>query len=133
MSKLIKVLVLFLLAFLFQEGLQWISVSDGTDRERIELSSTFSGEHVIDSPQTPHIPDAELSGDSYTHQVSLNRVQRAQLGDYFFSLKSLLGQLADRASALSQHKKRLYATTTSFFRCYQQNDYYVFALRQIII
>lgn len=133
MSKLIKVLVFFLFAFLFLEGRQWISVSDGTDSEAIEHLSAFSSEHAIDYPQTHHTPDAELSGDSYTHQLSLNRVQRVQLADYFFSLKNLLGQLADRASALSQHQKRLYATTTSFFRCYQQNDYYVFALRQIII
>ena len=88
--------------------------------------STMKGDthETVSSPQTPYFPDAELAGTGIqTHQIAMSRI---------FSLKALAQRLADRDAVLSQHWGKLYETTTSYC-CHPVSEYYVFALRRIIV
>ena len=81
---------------------------------------------TVSSPQTPYFPDAELAG------IAMSRIQRIQAAESIFSLKALAQRLADRDAVLSQHWGKLYETTTSYC-CHPVSEYYVFALRRIIV
>ena len=72
---------------------------------------------TVSSPQTPYFPDAELAGTGIqTHQIAMSRIQRIQAAESIFS----------------QHWGKLYETTTSYC-CHPVSEYYVFALRRIIV
>ena len=97
--------------------------------------STMKGDthETVSSPQTPYFPDAELAGTGIqTHQIAMSRIQRIQAAESIFSLKALAQRLADRDAVLSQHWGKLYETTTSYC-CHPVSEYYVFALRRIIV
>ena len=85
----------------------------------------------ISAPDLPGKPVAELN-NLQSHQISVTRIQRVQLGEYFFSLKNALQCCADRDNSLSQHWGRIYDTTTSYY-CQPSSEYYVYTLRRIII
>lgn len=88
---------------------------------------------LISSSQLPYLPEAELVGSrSLMHQVTMSRVQRVNVIEYSLSLKGVLQSLANREASLSQHWRRIYNTTTSY-NCHPSSQYYVFALRRIII
>lgn len=88
---------------------------------------------TLSAVQLPYFPDAELAGIGIQfQQVTMSRLQRINVLEYIFSLKSLSQKLADRDAALSQHKGRLYDTTTCY-NCHPASEYYVFALRRIIV
>ena len=85
----------------------------------------------ISAPDFPYAPVAELN-NLQSHQISVTSIQRVQLGEYFTTLRNLLQCCADRENSLSQHRGRIYNTTTSYY-CQPSSEYYVFTLRHIII
>lgn len=88
---------------------------------------------TLSAVQLPYFPDAELAGTGMQiQQITTSRLQRINVLEYIFSLKSLSQKLADRDAVLSQHRCRLYDTTTSYY-CHPASEYYVFALRRIIV
>lgn len=88
-------------------------------------------EGQFSAPEFPYIPVAELT-NLQGHQLSVTRLQKVQLEEYCSVLKSLLQTCAECNSSLSQQKRRLYNTTISHY-CQPPSEYYVFALRRIII
>lgn len=87
---------------------------------------------TVSNPQAPYFPDAELAGAGIqVHQIAMSRIQRIQAAEYVFSLKGLAQRLADRCCLVSAVGK-LYDTTTSYC-CHPVSEYYVFALRRIIV
>lgn len=88
---------------------------------------------ALTTARTPYLPDAELAGvGMQVQQVPMSRVLRINVLGHIFSVKSISQKLADRDAMLSQHWCRLYETTTHYC-CHPVSEYYVFALRHIIV
>ena len=85
----------------------------------------------INAPESPYLPVAELT-NLQSHQISVTRIQRVQIGEYFSSLRNVLQCCADRDNSLSQHWGRIYNTTTSYY-CQPASEYYVFTFMRWIV
>lgn len=86
----------------------------------------------VSSTQLPYLPEGELSAGIQLHQINASRIQRIHLLEYSTSLKALIHLQSLREAALAQHQGRIYDTTTSYY-CHPASEYYVFALRRILI
>ena len=131
MAKFIKV-ILFLLLTVALHGIAGNVFTEKTV-EQTENAVTYSMKQhgQISAPEFPCSPVAELT-NLQSHQISVARIQRVQLGEYFTTLRNLRQCGAERDNSLSQHLGRIYNTTTSYY-CQPASDYYVFTLRHIII
>lgn len=131
MAKFVKV-ILFLLLTVALHGIAGNVFTEKTV-EQPEHAITDSVKQCgqISAPEFPCSPVAELT-NLQSHQISITRIQRVQLGEYFTTLKNLLQSCAERYNSLSQHQGRIYNTTTSYY-CQPSSEYYVFTLRHIII
>ena len=135
MARFVKAILFLLLVVTFHGIIGNVSI--GEPVEQTENSITYSIEHCeqkcgqINTPEFPCSPVAELT-NLQSHQLSVTRIQRVQLGEYFTTLRNLLQCCANRANSLSHHLGRIYDTTT-FYYCQPSSEYYVFTLRHIII
>lgn len=86
----------------------------------------------VSSAQLPYLPEGELTNGCQSHQTITSRIQRISLLEYFISLKTLVHKQSLIEGALAQHQGRIYDSTTSCF-CHPACEYYVFALRRILI
>lgn len=136
MAKFVK-MILFLL---FAVALHCVASDFFAEKSVKEecRAAVLSLEHGVSETavarvQSPQFPVAELAGGGIqTQQVVTSRIQRIHATQYILSLKSLGQKLVDCEAALSQNRQRLYDNTTSYC-CHPVNDYYVFALRRIIV
>lgn len=131
MAKFVKV-ILFLLLTVVLHGVASNVLTEKVEQKQYVTVLAVERQTEVGVPEYPYLPVAELIGNSSFHQMTTTRVQRVQIGDYFFSLKSVLQNYANRENSLSQHWGRIYSTTTSY-NCQPASEYYVFALRRIII
>lgn len=136
MGKFIKVILCLLFAIAIYATANEVSARNGADGET-HTSLTIQNEGtirtVLTSARPPYLPEAELAGTGMQmQQITFSRLQRISALEYLFSLKGLSQRLSDRDAMLSQHQSRLYATTTDY-GCHPVSDYYVFALRRIIV
>lgn len=69
-------------------------------------------------------PVAELN-NLQSHQISVTRIQRVQLGEYFFSLKNALQCCADRDNSLSQHWGGFMVQQLPIIASHQVNTMYI--------
>ncbi len=131
MARFVKTILFLLLVVTFHDITG--NVSTGETVEQVANSITYSIEQCgqINTPEFPCSPVAELI-NLQSHQLSVARVQRVQLGEYFTTLRNLLQCCANRDNSLSHHLGRIYDTTT-FYYCQPSSEYYVFTLRHIII
>ena len=120
MAKFVKVILFLLLAV----ALHGVAGNVFTEKQ-------VKPQGQINAPESPYLPVAELT-NLQSHQISVTRIQRVQIGEYFSSLRNVLQCCADRDNSLSQHWGRIYNTTTSYY-CQPASEYYVFTLRHIII
>lgn len=133
MTKYVKV-ILFLLLTVALYGVSSNIFTENQVEQDEHITYSIKQQGQISSPDFPYIPVAELT-NLQAHQISvtrIQRVQRMQLEEYFTSLKSAIQCCADRENSLSQHRGRIYDTTTSY-DCQPSSEYYVFALRRILI
>lgn len=85
------------------------------------------------TPQLPLLPEAELAGTSgYLQTLTAPRVQRTQLAEYTFSLKSWVDKMARYESTCQVRREKRY-DSTAFQHCQPPCDYYIFTLRRILI
>ena len=131
MAKFIKVILLLLFAVALH------GVANNFFAEKPVETQEHAQVYKVDSQQVstaqlPYLPEGELSSASQSHQIAASRIQRINLLEYSTSLRALAQQLQQRDAALAQHWGRIYDTTTSF-SCHPASEYYVFALRRIII
>lgn len=135
MVKCVKVILVFLFAVLLHNAANDFFTGHTVkedDSVTLALSANIP-EAVVATAQMPYLPDAELAGTGMQlHQITLSRIQRINASEYLLSLKSLAQKLVEREAALTQHQGRIYNTTTSYF-CHPASEYYVFALRRIIV
>lgn len=135
MARLLT-LVLFLLFAVGFFGVANGSVAAGQAEESVHASMFAGGTYekgFVSSSKLPYLSEAELAGGcTPLHQITWSRVQRTHVLEYSLSLKALVHRLASREAALSHHWGRIYDTTTSY-HCHPASQYYVFALRRILI
>ena len=131
MAKFVKVILFLLLTVAFHSIAGNVSTERMVDKQGCDITYAMGQRGEICAPDLPGKPVAELT-NLQSHQISVTRIQRVQLGEYFFSLKNALQGFADRESSLSQHWGRIYDTTTSYY-CQPSSEYYVYTLRRIII
>lgn len=131
MAKFIKV-ILFLLLAVALHGIASNVFTEQKVESQEHVAYPLAQQEKVGVPEFPYLPIAELTTNLQSHQVSMTRMQRVQAAEYFFSLKNILQIRADREASLSQHKGRIYTTTTSYY-CQPSSEYYIFTLRHIII
>lgn len=133
MVKFVKVILLLLFSVAFYGMANGLSAAKVDQDTHAVTVMDGEQESLIASSQLPYLPEAELVNNcSLMNQVTMSRVQRVNLIEYSLSLKGVLQSLANREASLSQHWGRIYDTTTSY-NCHPSSQYYVFALRRIII
>ena len=125
------VILFLLLTVAFHSIAGNVSTAKVVDEQERAITYAMRQHGEISAPDLPGKPVAELN-NLQSHQISVTRIQRVQLGEYFFSLKNALQCCADRDNSLSQHWGRIYGTTTSYY-CQPSSEYYVYTLRRIII
>ncbi len=76
---------------------------------------------------------AEMVEGLQFHHISSLRLQRLQAGEYLFSLKNILHHLAKIGASSLQNSKYGYEGDALACNYYHSSEYYVFALRRIII
>ena len=130
-EKFVKVILFLLLTVAFHSIAGNVSTAKVVDEQERAITYAMRQHGEISAPDLPGKPVAELN-NLQSHQISVTRIQRVQLGEYFFSLKNALQCCADRDNSLSQHWGRIYGTTTSYY-CQPSSEYYVYTLRRIII
>lgn len=132
MAKFIKVILFLLLAVALHGIASNVFTEQKVEVQEHTVAYPLAQQDKVGVPEFPYLPIAELTTNLQSHQVSMTRMQRVQAAEYFFSLKNMLQIRADREASLSQHKGRIYTTTTSYY-CQPSSEYYVFTLRHIII
>ena len=131
MAKFVKVILFLLLTVAFHSIAGNVSTAKVVDEQERAITYAMRQHGEISAPDLPGKPVAELN-NLQSHQISVTRIQRVQLGEYFFSLKNALQCCADRDNSLSQHWGRIYGTTTSYY-CQPSSEYYVYTLSLIHI
>lgn len=134
MVRFVKVILFLLFAVSLHVIVDNFFTLNDVDKKvyTVATEGEFEEHGNIGAPQLPYWPEAEIVTGLQTQQVSISRIQRMHITEYFLSLKNMVQRVADREASLSQHLGKIYATTTSYF-CNPASDYYVFALRHIII
>ena len=131
MAKFVKVILFLLLAVALHGVAGNVFTEKQVEQPEHAVTYSMKPQGQINAPESPYLPVAELT-NLQSHQISVTRIQRVQIGEYFSSLRNVLQCCADRDNSLSQHWGRIYNTTTSYY-CQPASEYYVFTLRHIII
>ena len=131
MAKFVKVILFLLLTVTLHGVAGNVFTGKAVEQGKYAVTYSMSQHEQISEPEFPCSPVAELN-NLQSYQSSVTRVQRVQLGEYFSTLKNLLQCCADYENSLSQHLGKIYNTTISYY-CQPSSEYYVFALRRIII
>lgn len=139
MAKYIKFIVLLVLTLaLWQTAGNTFIGSTSIDEEKsVDIQAVTTNHQQNDAcfttPQLPYLPDAELAGtSSHTQLLSFSRIQRATTTEYIFSLKDWVDKIAQYQAILSLHREKLF-DATAYYRCHPVCEYYIFALRHILI
>ena len=131
MARFVKAILFLLLVVIFHGITGNVSAGEPVEEEVNSITYSIDQCGQINTPELPCSPVAELT-NLQSHQLSVTRIQRVQLGEYFTTLRNLLQCCANRDNSLSHHLGRIYDTTT-FYSCQPSSEYYVFTLRHIII
>ena len=131
MAKFVKVILFLLLTVTLHGVASNVFTEKPVEQSELAITYSMKQHEQISAPDFPYAPVAELN-NLQSHQISVTRIQRVQIGEYFSSLRNVLQCCADRDNSLSQHWGRIYNTTTSYY-CQPASEYYVFTLRHIII
>ena len=131
MAKFVKVILFLLFAIALHSVAGNLSTEKSVETQKYDFACAAHSQKVT-SAQLPYLPEGELSSATQSYQIMTSRIQRISLLEYSMSLKALALKLSSREAALVQHRGRIYGTTTSYY-CHPASEYYVFALRRIII
>ena len=87
MAKFVKVILFLLLTVAFHSIAGNVSTAKVVDEQERAITYAMRQHGEISAPDLPGKPVAELN-NLQSHQISVTRIQRVQLGEYFFSLKN---------------------------------------------
>lgn len=131
MTKIVKVILFLLFAVAMHCVANNIFTDNQVEGQECITSYTIESQKVS-SAQLPYLPEGELTNGVQSHQTITYRIQRISILEYFISLKALAHKQSLREGALARHQGRIYDSTISYF-CHPACEYYVFALRRILI
>lgn len=107
------------------------SADDSMCRKELTIRCHKQGS-IVSVPQYPYFPEAELAGSVTQPQLlTFLRVQRSMFTECAYSLKDRMDLLVQCIATLCLHSEKLHHTT--YYRCQPMCEYYVFALRRILI
>lgn len=133
MAKFLKVILFLLFTVASYSVVNDFSAAKAEQQAYAVPSDESIQGSMVSQSEVSFLPEAELAGGyAQPHQVTMSRMQRAQTIPYSLSLRALVQSMVTREAALVQHQERIYDTTTSYY-CHPASQYYVFALRRIII
>ncbi len=139
MSRYLKIVGILVLALtvwqtsnaIFTVG-STVSVADTADIQA-RAAAHCQDEVCFTAPQLPYLPVAELaSNNGHVQLLAMSRIQRYYITEYIFSLKDRVSELARREAVLSLHREKLF-NATAYYRCQPVCEYYIYALRRILI
>lgn len=84
MAKFVKVILFLLLTVAFHSIAGNVSTAKVVDEQERAITYAMRQHGEISAPDLPGKPVAELN-NLQSHQISVTRIQRVQLGEYFFS------------------------------------------------
>lgn len=133
MERIIKLILFFLLAVVLH-----VSVNDNLVREDLSeeiLSLSYSSQqYSVDSIRLPYLPDGELGGVGlYLQQPVSSRTHRIYFEGFAYSLRDIVQVMADRDAMLFGHWQKLSNRALLSSITHPVSEYYVFALKHIII
>lgn len=132
MAKFVKTILFLLFAVTLYVVMGNFFIENEVKAYTVAIKEEIQEYENIGIPQSPCWPEAEIATGLQSQQVSMSRIQRMHMMEYSLSLKNIMQCVADRDASLFQHQGRIYSTTTSYY-CNPVSNYYVFALRHIII
>ena len=86
MAKFVKVILFLLLTVAFHSIAGNVSTAKVVDEQERAITYAMRQHGEISAPDLPGKPVAELN-NLQSHQISVTRIQRVQLGEYFFFQK----------------------------------------------
>lgn len=145
MVKFLKLILFLLLSAILggsisDEPVAW-TAGDNTfayqetmvEEEGMRVKVIVSSESYVSASQLPYMSDAEIENLGGAIQLlTFLRVQRSYTTEFLLSLKDVLIRMARRAGALLSQRLKLFDIST-FGQFRPTCEYYVFALRRIII
>ena len=106
---------------------------ESMDIRTVPVAAHHQEEACFTSPRLPYLPVAELaSNNGHVQLLTMSRIQRSYITEYIFSLKDWVDKIAQREAVLSLHREKLF-DATAYYRCQPVCEYYIFALRRILI
>ena len=84
MAKFVKV-ILFLLLAVALHGVAGNVFTEKQVEQPEHAVYSMKPQGQINAPESPYLPVAELT-NLQSHQISVTRIQRVQIGEYFLSL-----------------------------------------------
>ena len=88
MAKFVKVILFLLLTVAFHSIAGNVSTERMVDKQGCDITYAMGQRGEICAPDLPGKPVAELT-NLQSHQMSVTRIQRVQLGEYFFMIQQL--------------------------------------------
>lgn len=131
MARFVKIILFSLLMITLHGVTSNVSASQ-VELVKHDITSSSTQQQKVRVPEFPYLPVADLNCNLQTHHASTTRVQRVQAGEYLFFFKNILLNYANKEASSLLNWSRISGTTTSY-HYKQTGEYYVFALRHIII
>ena len=126
MGRYLKFIGFLVLAFIvwqtsgaaFADGSS-AGAEESMDIRTVPVAAHHQEEACFTSPRLPYLPVAELaSNNGHVQLLTMSRIQRSYI--------------TQREAVLSLHREKLF-DATAYYRCQPVCEYYIFALRRILI
>ena len=131
MAKFVKIILFTLFVWVLNTAASNISIDKSIETQNHKLEYIESHSHEFSNTQLPYLPEGELTA-MQSHQIVNTRIQRYNMLEYSSALRGIFQSLLLRDASLTQHFGKVYDTTTAYC-CQLASEYYVFALKRIII
>ena len=86
MAKFVKVILFLLLAVALHGVAGNVFTEKQVEQPEHAVTYSMKPQGQINAPESPYLPVAELT-NLQSHQISVTRIQRVQIGEYFSSLR----------------------------------------------
>lgn len=135
MERVLKTILLSLLIVTLHGTINNISATEIVSGDTsISVLQQSVRQYSLESLKSPFSPKVELGSTGFhLSQTITSKLQRSFLGGLLFSLKPIGRILAERESLLFKHKVRVFDISALVSVTHPASEYYVFALRRIVI
>lgn len=132
MARIVKSILFLLLVVILH-----VSANGGLVKENLYEGSSIpcsSQQYSWDNIKLPYLPDGELGSIGfYLQQPVSSRTNRTHFDGSAFSLRDMAQIMSEREGMLIRHWQKLYNQSLLSSITHPVGEYYVFALKHIII